>query len=643
MLQQIRDRTSGLVAGFIVAIIAIPFAFWGVDSFVGGGGDPVVAEVGDQKIRDSQFRRAYEQRYQQYLSLLGDNFRPEQFDQARFRQRVLEDMTQESMMRQYAQDSGFHANDAVLFETISSIPAFQRDGKFSTEAYREVLSQQGYTADRFEAQLRESIEIDQLRGMVIETAYVTPAQASQAYRLNTQERALSYATFEPARYAAAITVSEDEVKARYEETKAQWQAPERVKLAYVELALSELAPTGAPSGDVLKVLYDAEKASRFTTQEERKASHILVAFGADKDAARKKIDGIAAELKAGKAFADLARAQSDDSGSKAAGGDLGWVKRGQMVEKFEKALYDLKANEISGPVETEFGWHLIRADEVRPSVVRPFEDSGVQAELAELYQGREQQKRFQEYSEKLEQLAFEHPSSLEPAAKELNLTIKTTDWFTRAGGTGVAAQDAVKAAAFSPEVLNDGENSKPLQAGDNRLVVVRKAEHEPARQKPIEEVAEALRTQLRDAAAKAKAKADAEALLAAVRGGQPLAEAVAARGLTLKSPGTLRRDATTEDRALVEALFKLPRGKDGLMSYGLATLGDGSVAMLAFGAVHEPGVDAQQAEASTARLRDIVAGGEFRAYRKQIADEVKVEIVEAPAAETAPAEEAPAP
>lgn len=634
MLQQIRDRTSGLVAGFIVAIIVIPFAFFGIDSFSGGGGDPVVAKVGGQKIRESQFRAAYDQRYRQLQALMGENFRSDLFDQTKFREAVLQDLTQEAMLRQHTEESGYRANDAVLFRTISSIPAFQTDGKFDSKLYLDRLSMQGQTPARFESQLRDSVELDQLRSAVVDSAFVVPKQAQANYKLATQTRALSYLVFDPARYADQISIADDEVKARYEQDKSRYMAPERLKLAYVELALDRMPQVQEPADDVLKVLYDAEKASRFTTQEERKARHILVSFGADKGAAKKKIEDLAARLKGGADFATLARESSDDTGSRAEGGDLGWVRRGQMVESFEKKLYDLKAGEVSAPVETEFGWHLIRVDEIKPSVVRTLDEPAVRAELVELYRNRERQKRYQESLERLETLAFETPGSLEPVAEALGLQVQTTDWFQRTGGTGLLANAAVRDAAFSHEVLTDGENSKPLQTGENTVVVIRKAEYEAPRQRTFEEVAAEVRAQLRDEAAKARARADAAEALKAAQNGTPLEQVAQSSGVELRSPGLVGRVGSSEDVRLIEALFKMPRPAAGAASFREIELSTGGIAVAMLGAVNESTYDPQQAAEETARLRDLVAGSEFAGYRQSIEREIRIEILKQPEAET---------
>ena len=635
MLQSIRDRTSGLIAGFVVAIIVVPFAFWGVESFIGGGGDPVVAKVGGEKIHESQFRQNYEQRYQQYLQLMGENFRADQFDAERFRNSVLDDMTQESMLRQYTEDAGYGANDTVLFRAITTIPAFQVDGKFDANAYKAALANQGLTPERFEAQLRQSLEIDQMREAVVDTAFMTPVEVRQLLQLAGQTREAAYALFPLSAYQGKLSVSDDEARSRYDETKEQYMAPERIKLAYVELAPDTAGEVATPSAEVLKTLYDAEKDSRFTSAEERKVRHLLVGFGADKSAAEKKAEGFAEQLKNGADFAALAKASSDDAGSKAAGGEIGWLRRGQMPDSFEKALWSLKAGETSKPVETEFGWHLIHVDEIKAPTARPFDDAEVQSELVELYRNRERQKHFQEVSEKFEQLAFENPASLDAVAKELKLPVQTSDWLTRAGGSGIAATAAVQQAAFSPEVLKDGENSKPIAVGENKLVVVRKAEYEAPRQRSFDEVAAQVRSQLQDDKAKAQVLAEAQAALKAVQDGKTLEEAIAGKNAQIKSLGQVRRDDRSVDPALVAELFKLPRPASGKQSFAQVQLGSGDVAVLALSSVDTPSASEVQA-AEAQRFSQLAAGMEFQAYRNRIASQLKVERVNAPQAPADP-------
>jgi peptidyl-prolyl cis-trans isomerase D len=640
MLQNIRDRLTGPFVWFICGLIVIPFAFFGIETFRSGGGDPTVAKVGDQKITQSQFRAGYEQRLQQLQQLMGENFRQDLIDQDRFRQTVLDDMVQESLMRQHVRKAGYRASDAALFDAISAIPAFHDNGKFSTEAYRNRLSLQGYTPARFETQLRDALVIDQMRDGILDSAFVPPVGAAQAYRLDQQQRWLAYALFEAAKYLPQAQVEAAQVEARYHDQKQRFQAPERLRAAYVELALDELPPAPAPGADVLRVVYESDKATRFSTIEERRARHILVNFGADKAAARQRIEALAEKVARGGDFAALAAASSDDPGSKSKGGDLGWIRRGQMLEKFEQALFRMKEGEVSAPVETEFGWHLIKLEDVHEARTKAFEDPEVQAELLQLYRRRDAERRFQESSEKLEQTAFETPNSLEPAAQALGAKVQTTDWFTRETGTGIAAQAAVREAAFAEEVLQGGENSRPVVSGENRLVVVRKAEYEPPRQKPLEEVAEIIRGELKAEAARARAAQEAQAALEAMAAGRPLEQVVTQKKADLKAPGLVRRDSTGVDPNILEAVFRLPRPVAGQSSRTHVALANGDVAVIVATAVQDadwaaaPEDDRSKAGA---RMREGTAGAEFTAYRADLQQRLEVKIIRPPEAEPEPA------
>jgi peptidyl-prolyl cis-trans isomerase D len=640
MLQAIRDKSTGWIVWFIVGLIVVPFAFWGIESFRTGGGDPVIAKVGGQEITQSQFRAGYEQKYQQFQMMMGERFRADQFDQTRFRQAVLDDMTQESMLRQFVHHAGYRASDAALFTYLSKIPAFQQDGKFSKEAYLAALSRQGMKPEQFESQLRDSLEMEQMREAVLQTAFVTPADAALSYRLANEERDLAYAVFDYSQYVGPIEPTDAEIKSRYETDKSKFMAPERIKLAYVELSADSLNKAAPPPADVLQVIYNAEKESRFTTAEERKGRHILISFGTDKAASKTKIEKLAEQIKNGGNFAELAKADSDDTGSKSQGGELGWVKHGQMVEKFEKALFSLKPGETSSPVETEFGWHLIQVEDIKPAKIRPFEETAVQAELSDIYLNRERQKRFQEQTEKLEQLAFENPASLDAVVKALGVTVQTTDWFTRAGGAnGLTANDAIKQAAFSKEVAMDGDNSKPITIAPGKVVVIRKAEYEAPRQKPLNEVMDAVRSALKDEGAKTKAQAEATQMSAAVRAGQSASALAAARGVTLKNPGYIKRDNNTEDRSIVEALFRLPRTKTGDATAQTIRLANGNVAVVVLSGVRDAETAATADAALQQRQRDALAGAEFGAYRKAIEKSITIKIVNPPAADVAPTPE----
>ena len=641
MMQQIRDGLKGpVIYGLLVLIIGVPFAFSGIQGYLQNSTDPVVAKVGDVKITQAQLRNAYDQRYRQLQQLYGENFRADLINPTTLRESVLKDMVQESLLRQYARSSGYRAADSSLRDYLTKVGAFQENGQFSAKRYRELLSGVGQTPDRFEAQQRDLLMVEQLRDTVLGSAFVTPAEAELNAKLAHQQRDFSYLKFDPAKYLASVTISDADVAKRYEEKKSNYQAPERIKLAYVELSPDQIQKADPPVADVLKTLYDSEKSGRFSTPEVRMASHILVNFGADKAAAKKKADALYAQLKAGADFAALAKTSSDDTGSKAKGGDLGPVKRGDGVlpPKFESTLYEMeKAGDIHEPIETDFGWHIIRLNELKPARTQAFDEPEVQKTLIDLYQQAEAQKHFQEKSAKLEELAFDNATSLDPVAKALDLKVETTDWFTRAGGAGILANAGVIAAAFSPEVLTSNENSKPIPIDGGKLIVVRKAEYEAPRQKTLAEVDAVLRDELRNELAAAKAKADADAALAALKSGKSLDEVSKSLGVAVQAPGLTARDRADLAKPLLSALFTLPHPVADKPSLGEAMLDKGEIAVIALTSVvdgtaqSKPGDDSKKQQTAQ---RDARAGSEFAAYRAALEKRVPVEVKPLPKDET---------
>lgn len=640
MLQTIRDRVSGPIVWAIIALIAIPFAFVGIESFQGVGSDPTVAKVGDQKITASQLEAAYQQRLQRLQQMLGESFRSDMIEPERFREGVLLEMIQETALQQHAVQSGYSASDAAIVESIRTIPAFQKEGQFSADLYREALARQGLEPQGFERQLREGLSVDQIRDGVLASAFVTPAEAAAAWRLARQERQFSSVSFKAADYESLVSISGDDIEKYFAENSDRYKAPERLKLNVVELDLAKLPEAAAPESAVLKALYDADIAS-FSTSEERRASHILVSFGADKAEALQKAEGIKAKLDAKADFAALASESSDDPGSKASGGDLGWIRKGLMTPKFEESLFSLQPGEISAPVETEFGWHLIKLDEVKPAVTRAFEDSSVQAELLARYRKADVEKRFQSLAERVDELAFEKNSTLQPVAELLGTTVETTDWFTRTSGSGLTANEAVQQAAFSQEVLQDGENSKPISLGPNRIAVIRKAEYEPARARTLDEVRDQVGEELKRFRAAELAKSEAEKLIRAVTEGTSIEAAAAQLQKVSTSQSAVRRDAQELPRQLVDAAFRLPRPAAGKVSVGKADLANGELVVIALTEVRDatPETDDVAFKQQSTQLKDALAGSEFVSFRADLERRLGVErknvpVPEAPA--TAP-------
>lgn len=634
MLQRIRDKSSGPVAYAIVGLIALVFSVWGVGSYFTQSANPAVATVGGTDITKYELQRAYDQRYQRLQQLMGENFDHNVIEPKRFRRTVLENLIQQELLVQYARDNRLRITDQGLLRALRGDERFQVDGSFSPDRYRALLSQAGISAAAFEAGLRNDLQSSQLREAVLATGFVTDPLVQQAHRLRNQERELSYLSFSPDAFRDEVSIGEGEIEAYYRDHPDAFMRDQRVKLAYVSLDRSELEVAEAPDEEFLRTLYEQEKKARFKSPERRKARHILIREDDDTDAeaARAEVQALADQLQQdGVSFADLARERSDDQGTAEDGGSLDWVTRGSMVAPFEEVLFELETGSVSNPVKTEFGWHLIKLEEVEPAEIKPFDDPEVQDELLSLYRSQERQERFKQLSERLDALAFEAPQSLDTIASELDLEIRTTGWVTPDGGTGLASNDAVVEAAFSDAVLKDGLNSTPISLSGDRLVVVRVAENEPAERLPLAEVRDQIRQRIRDESAAKLAAERAQEALDQLEGGDRSLEDLAEQSSgELMTPGWIARDGEGSVSAAVrEAAFSLPHPADGQASRRLVALGDGGHAVVSVSGVRVPeDLDESTRGTLVSRIEGRLAGLEYAVLRRAIRADYDVEIYE---------------
>ncbi|ORE86955.1 parvulin-like peptidyl-prolyl isomerase [Oceanococcus atlanticus] len=577
MLQNIRDRATGPLAWFIVGIICIPFAFFGIEAFRSDGAARSVAKVEGQEISEAALQQRYQQRYQQLQQMLGENFRPDMINPDMLRESVLQGMIQEAVTGAYLADRSYRVADETVLATIRGEQAFQQNGHFSPTLYRDTLARQGMNPVQYEDRVRAFLTDQQLRQAVTNSVIVTEAELASEWAIDRQTRRFNHRIYNAKAVEASISIDDAAVEARYEERKASLIAPERVRVSYVELDQEVLKQKVDVTPEALQALYDEQKETRFKVAEERKARHILVR--ASEDNARAKIDAAAERVAAGEDFAEVAKEVSQDPGSKNKGGDLGWVSTGMMVAPFEDALFALDTGVVSEPVETQFGWHLIQVEEIRPERLRGFDEPEVQTELEDMYREREARAEFDALADKLEQVSFENPASLDPVAEQLGLEIKTSEWMTRDGGAGIGASDAVIAAAFSDLVLNAGENSLPLNVG-RRQIVLRVAEHEEERPQTLDEVRADLVEALTREAVAEKLQAMADADRTKLAEGKSLADLPAQDGAENQKPVTAERGDSAPARVIIATVFGMDVPQEGASSYETAMLPNGNLALI---------------------------------------------------------------
>ncbi len=487
MMMDLRDRLSGWLAYSIVALISIPFVLWGIGEYFQGGNDAPVATVNGQEISAQALDHAYGQERQRMAQAFGGSVPPDMLEGMGIKRQVLDSLVLREVLRQYAHEQGLRVSDAELAAVLRGVPAFQENGAFSQQRYEQALGLQGQTPVSFEADVRQDLVLEQLQRGIASSAFGVDAEIDGFLRLRGQSRGVEVYTVPAAPRRQAIKPDDAALQAYYAGHTPDFRRAERVRLEAIELSVDTMAASMQPGEEDLRRAYE-DYLSREQQRERREARHILITPAADGDmaAARKQAEELRDRLAKGEDFEALAKAFSKDPGSAAEGGRLGVVERGMMVEPFEKALFALKQGELSEPVQTEFGVHLIRLDGIEQ--VKPKSLDEVRDAMLKDARHRMAEERFHDLTDRLATLTYEQPDSLKPAAEQLGLQVTTSGWMTRDKGDGIGSEAKVRGAAFAPEVLEQGRNSDLIDLGNNRGVVVRVAEHEAAADQPFEAV-----------------------------------------------------------------------------------------------------------------------------------------------------------
>jgi len=493
MLQRIREKITGWVAGIILALLAFVFAVWGID--IGSGTSTSAAVVNGEEIPIEPVRRAIQDRLAQFQQAYGVDV-PEAIVQ-QVRDNVIEGFVRNRLLVDRVREQEYRVSDVELTETVQSMPVFQVGGQFSLESYRAMLSNVGYTPSLFEAEQRQDLEVSQLQDGILNSAFSTPLELEARIRLEREKREISWIEIDINRYIAEAVVDSADIEARYEEQPDRYLSPEAVDVEYLEVKLSDISAGITVTDAEVRDFYD-EEVSRdpllYKTPEQRRARHILVNTDDGEEEASNKAGRLAERARAGEDFASIARTESDDTGSAALGGDLDWIEPGAMDAPFEDALFAMEVGEIRGPVKTPFGYHVILLEEVRVGETRSFEDT--REELEQLLRDTRAEDTYYDRAESLERLAFEYPDSLEQAAEELDVEIQRINRMGRSGTATFGGNSEFVTMAFNTDVLENRENSTAIEIDTGHAVVLRVAEHYEATPKPLDEVRDQIEASL---------------------------------------------------------------------------------------------------------------------------------------------------
>ncbi len=529
MLDQIRTLAQGWAGKALLALITIPFALFGIESFFSNAGSRVaLAKVGGNEISIQEYDNA--------LKNMRSRLQSEgKVDQAQLdaelqslevKSLVLNGLVNKQLLNDEIKRAHYVISDAQLTTYVTGMPEFQKDGKFSQEIYDKTLSQNQLTPNRFEAAMRADLLTQQAQDGIAKFGFISNARADQMIKLANQQRVVTVAEIKTKDFVDQVTVKPEEVRAYYEKNKNKLIVPEQVKVEFLTLAPVNFMRMVNVDDAEVKKYYD-ENSAKFQGNEQRRASHILIAFGVNataqqKQQAKAKAEDILAQVKKSpKTFEALAIKYSQDPGSAVKGGDLGSFGHGAMVKPFEEAAFSLKLNEISRLVESEFGYHIIKVTEISGGS-SDFETLKPQIKGDLMFQKAKDE--FAKQAETFSDLVYTQSGSLAPAAKAFGGQVQKSDWISRdSGAKFFKNNDKIMSLIFSNEVLKEHRNTEAVEISPDNLIAARVVDYKPSAPKSFDEVKSGIEALLKLEAASKLAVAKGEAALKNLREGKAVA------------------------------------------------------------------------------------------------------------------------
>ena len=627
MLIAIKNRATGWIAWAIVILITIPFALWGINTYFEGAEDVTVAKFDGEEIDYRTYQRALYNERERLRGVYNQN--PEMLSGGVLGRLVIDAIVDEVLLFRDAQKHGYRVSDQQLVDTIQNHPGFQTNNRFDREQYERVLRISGLSVSEFEELQRQDAVLQQIRTGFRESAFAVDSEVDAILRVLLQDRFGEFALVSPAAFIADVEVTDSEIRDQYETNKSQYVEDEKVRVEYIRLSVDDFASNFTPSEETLQTLYDAEIA-RYAVAEQRSISHILLEpqGGEITEVSALAIE-LVGRLRSGEDFASLAEQYSTDVGSAENGGELGWFSPGELpFPEFESVAFNLDDGEISEPVETEFGTHIVRVNEIQGRTVKSFDE--VRPELVEQASRAQAEAELFETSEQLRNLAYEEPENLRFAADALNLDIEFSDWFSRGFGTGIADYEQIRDAAFSDEVLAQGFNSDLIEIDRDLQIVLRIYDHQETQQLSVADVRSEITEELLLSKSRELAKELSESLVDELKLGADWNSILTANGLVAYELPT-RVDAATDPSTIGVALhaFSAKKPEAGNQTFGSGPMADGSYAIFRISEVRNGDVASaseEQRQRVVAALMDRFGDGMFDSYIVLLRDGIDINI-----------------
>jgi len=588
MLQFIREKTSGVIAIAIVALLIVTFAFWGVSYYFGQGGEVVAIKVNDSDIVLQEYQRVYQNVRRQWQEILGDD--AGSVDDELVKQQTLDNLIERELVNQINDSLNLRVSAQQVREVINSVELFQGANGFDNSIYERSVGQLGFTPIMFELQIQEDMKAGQLQSSLAETVFVTEDEVRLLAGLKNQSRDISYSIISSDKLKEEMTLPDEDISDFYKNNIRDYMEPEQVKIAYVDLSLQQMAKNIEISDDELLDYYEVNKAD-YNVEDQRKIRHITISL--DENAtekhiagARSKAEALIALLKGGMSFDELSEKHSDDPDYKIEMSELGFLTKGIMAAEIDEVMFSLDEGEISAPITTQKSVDVIRVESIKGGEKNTLEN--VKEVVEQVYRLSVAENDFFEATDQLANLSYEHPDTLDIAGDDLSLKIMESEFFNRTSQSDPLLSDKkIISASFSEDVLN-GINSEVLEVGDNRVVVLRMVEHISEHKKPLADVRDRVVTRMKYEQARAQVRETGEAILAKLNDGSDLEQLATDADIEWTHLTAIKRDNSGINRSVLRTAFKLGRPNNGQSLFGGVSLGSGDYALVIVKSVYDP-------------------------------------------------------
>ena len=628
MFDTIREGRAGKWVTYIIfGLIIISFSLWGVESYIQNiGRGASMASVDGADISRDEFNTAYRNQVDQMREMLGQNFNPAMVDNPQAKAGVLEGVVNRRLLAATAKKVGLTVTDEQLRKTIEAIPAFQDNGKFSLTRYQTYARNRGMTETMFEEQIRQDGVLQQMRDAITSTAIVSKFQLDGFVKLSEQQREVSRATLAPNAFLSQVKIDEKAIKAYYDANPDRFKIPEQVKVEYVMLSAEKFSAEQMVSDDEAHKLYD----ERLAKGQYKKKSNDTAD---EKKAALAKVQDVLNEVRAKPTqFAELAKKYSQDTGSAVQGGDLGYFGKGAMVKTFEEAAFSMQVDEIRGPVESEFGYHIIKLTEIKEAerkashILISFEEktqsfTEVKDSIITEVKKQKANKHYLEIAGSFNDMVYEQSDSLKPVVDQFKLTSQQSEFIPRTGegANPMFANKKFLDAIFSNEVLKNKRNTEAIEVAPNTLIAARVLEHKPGAAKPLSEANAGIAETLKQQGALKLVTQQAKVNLELLKQGKDVPGLTwsAAKLVGRQNPGDIPGDIVT--LVFKADVKKLPAfvGTEGPDGYSFVKISK---------VVDAPAVDDAKRKTILPRLAQMQSQEEFEAMVKSLRSKAKITI-----------------